>query len=185
MKIENRKRGFTLIELLVVIGIIAILAGLLLPTLARAKNKSRDTYCLNNLRQLGIALTLYADDYKGRLPIAARLPSQQSSTNGVVSTNALPPIAEVLSNYVGGSSGVFRCLADKAKRFEKEKSSYEWNTLFNNQWLDRPSSKRRRITINWDPVKAPLICDYDNVHPGKRGLTTKNVIFADGHVAPL
>ncbi len=185
MKVNLRQRGFTLIELLVVIAIIAILAGLLMPALARAKNKGRDTYCLNNLRQLGIALTLYADDYKGRLPIAARLPSQQTGTNAIASTNALPAISEVISNYVGGSQGVFKCPADKAKRFEQEKSSYEWNTTFNNQWLDRPSSKRRRMTINWEPVKTPLMYDYDNVHTGKRGLTTKNVIFADGHVAPL
>jgi prepilin-type N-terminal cleavage/methylation domain-containing protein len=60
-------RAFTLIELLVVISIIAILAALLLPSLARSKETARSLQCMNNMRQLGIAATIYASDV-GRLP---------------------------------------------------------------------------------------------------------------------
>ena len=64
------KRGFTLIELLVVIAIIAILAAILFPVFARAKEKARQTSCLNNIKQLGLATLQYVTDYDQHFPPA-------------------------------------------------------------------------------------------------------------------
>ena len=69
---NTRKRGFTLIELLVVIAIIAILAAILFPVFARARDRARITTCRSNLKQWGLAFGLYANDWDETLPLWAR-----------------------------------------------------------------------------------------------------------------
>jgi len=71
----KRKSGFTLIELLVVIAIIAILAAILFPVFARAREAARKAKCLNNLKQCAQALKMYADDYDGGMPSSGVNPS--------------------------------------------------------------------------------------------------------------
>ncbi len=67
---KSRKNGFTLIELLVVVAIIAVLVSILLPALGRARESARTIQCLSNMRQWGMALLQYANDYNGQFPRA-------------------------------------------------------------------------------------------------------------------
>ncbi len=122
MKHSPANRGFTLIELLVVIAIIAILAAILFPVFAKAREKARQATCLSNMKQLGLAIAMYTEDYDERYPVV------HSGTPG-------HPTGEIgewfleLEPYVKNSQ-VFFCPSDPHANQTGVISSYGINGCF-------------------------------------------------------
>lgn len=205
MKNASRKANrlaFSLIELLVVIAIIAILAAMLLPALTRAKARAYNTVCVNQLRQLGAATRVYADENESRMPRAEILP-----TMPIDPQHPLPRICDVLAPYVGKTAGtnsaaVFKCPKDSYDLYHAQGSSYEWNSELNGHRIDETRSTNVRMVtvvvingetventdtnrvLRFPPETTPLLLDYEEFHP-RPPKSGKNVVFMDDHVAPL
>jgi prepilin-type N-terminal cleavage/methylation domain-containing protein/prepilin-type processing-associated H-X9-DG protein len=170
-------RAFTLIELLVVIAIIGILAGLLIPATARSLEAGRSTACLSNLRQIGLGLQLYTQDYRNRMP---EMRDRSSNTNDLPDTNSLPQPEVLLKRYVG-STNVFRCPSDKKGVFEKTGSSYSWNSPLNGQDADHLTL----FTIGFSPHQLPVFYDKEAFHRARGKDRGVNYLYADGHIRNL
>lgn len=211
---QQTGRGFTLIEILVVISIIAILIGIILPALAKARESAREVKCRSNQRQIGIAIEAYGVDHKGRMPDSG---SDPVTKWGDLATRGLTPyFPYTLQSVVKTGDFVWLCPTHDFQWTGYWNSSYGYNVQYMlepgptyphagfigfynlgilSSLIDKPSEKL--VTIDhtapagngnlWTYVTRPG--DSNNIdgfgRPDFRHSKRANVLFADSHVEPM
>ena len=166
---QTRRWAFTLIELLVVIAIIGILAGLLLPALAGAKERARRVFCANNLRELALAARIWADDHGGLPPW--QLPSRLGGTRGQ---------ASILTHYQKLADKIINpkvlvCPSDRGRI-----ATHAWTLLQTNH-----ISYGIGLEADQDRPRTLVFGDRHILYNGRAGLPAEHCDTADVAAQPL
>ncbi len=201
-----KKKGFTLIELLVVIAIIAILAAILFPVFAKAREKARQTSCLSNMKQIGLAHMMYAQDYDDTLcPLATQvaslnepfMPDFQATwwvnliNPYIKSTQIFACPSHEAPMSIGMSHpevGAFFAGGPKLARFTEPASIIicaDSGMILN---PTDPPDLWRSTQAGWTYFRTPANTGYwddDPVRPYNRHVEMCNAVFADGHAKAL
>lgn len=201
--VKSKAFAFTLIELLVVIAIIAILAGLLFPVFARAKAKAKETSCLSNMHQIGLAMQIYMGDNDDLFPSCAD--AGDKNTDEWVGTGqealvaTLPLMQDVLSNYAK-SAEIFHCPSDIGTHmiessgivfettpslFAKYGNSYFWRTEISlkhasSTSLPDPSGLNALFDASGSWHSGEPLLDISNFMQDRHALRY-NTLFGDMH----
>ncbi|MBI2299082.1 MAG: type II secretion system protein [Armatimonadetes bacterium] len=165
MKTRRLSMGFSLVELLVVIAVIAILAAMVFPVFTRALAQANKAKCASQLKQLGLALRLYVDDWHGFMPTIAAQPTNEP---------LLPRLPDVVGSHAK-SLELFKCPEDDTY-WTVEGSSYGWVSLFNGL-----PTKRLKF-LGQDLNQLPVMADAESWHFGGTENGGKNAVWWDGHV---
>jgi prepilin-type N-terminal cleavage/methylation domain-containing protein/prepilin-type processing-associated H-X9-DG protein len=179
-------RGFTLVELLVVIGIVALLIALLFPVLSKAREAANRTKCLSNLRTIGQAMFVYANNNHDRLP----------NGNDAITWSDDDAANWVMKNFADEVSAgrVFRCPSDRNEEepdvietaYQNEprsaRISYEFYSLF---WASAYGPKMAQLKgqapVAWDLDGGPRDPKLPGTGDENHGPSGGNVLFSDGH----
>jgi prepilin-type N-terminal cleavage/methylation domain-containing protein len=206
------RAGFTLIELLVVVAIIAILAALLFPVFAQAREKGRQTYCLSNLRQMGTAMLLYTEDHDGYFPPvisrSGRRPISQEVTwihfiepylksRSVFSDPSSGRPAEPLQNY-GYAPTMATMGSDSIPLIVDPWGMAMWEGIggYNGSPLGhyREDSQSHSLAYIARPTETILVCDHNHFewgwtgrdprYPSPRHIREQDIELVNGRIAP-
>jgi prepilin-type N-terminal cleavage/methylation domain-containing protein/prepilin-type processing-associated H-X9-DG protein len=191
----RRQAGFTLVELLVVIGIIALLISILLPSLNKAREQARSAQCLSNMRQIGAAMSLFAQEHKGYMckawfndtalhPIDS--PAQVASPDWNFRNDGTESTWEwtyILSTYMNKNEDVFRCPADDTPDAEPNPYGAAFYTVKFSDGSQAGYPRSYRINISnlpngpWHAVKLAQLrrsSDAIVIAEGRRGANDGN-----------
>lgn len=189
----GKTRGFSLIELLVVISIIALLIGILLPTLPKVRDAARKTACGANLRSMGQAIEMYKQETKNQA-----FPSARYMPPPWLSGDPDPPFNTVMANYIEPNSPAYRCPGDKivyyteyqdaANQTQRTNMSYTYLTSLSGRPYEQTFWYRR---MRKTPAETPVAHDFDGgtfETQDARQIqvnffhSQRNLLFADGSV---
>jgi len=199
----SKKSFFTLIELLVVIAIIAILAAMLMPALAKAREAAMKTKCLNQLKSVGTAVTMYADANSGFAPRVTDYTTIRNGSSCYIWTQ-LHPFAEYLvgqtfylhPSYSKSNRAYFCPLKNpRATSFSSKLMYYSTNVsvLAPFDWMAYTQARRRKYTQIINGSRIPMVTCAQGVWNLKQKSEliyfphgeALNVVFVDGHAASI
>jgi prepilin-type N-terminal cleavage/methylation domain-containing protein/prepilin-type processing-associated H-X9-DG protein len=194
-------KGFTLIELLVVIAIIAILASILFPVFGRARENARRSSCQSNLKQMGLGIMQYTQDYDEKLvPVGTGSPTNVGGARGSWAQRIQPYIksSQLFACPSNTQNTAVREAAIPAMNYPAIPRSYSANSHYLNNREDNPNSESliqnpsQKIlvaeTLGADPATAYFDFNTTNGFPNDifgGHLSTMNCLFGDGHVKSL
>ena len=191
-----RRKGFTLIELLVVIAIIAILAAILFPVFARAREKARQASCQSNLKQMMLAVLQYVQDYDERGPYFAYL-HDYADLDGDGDTAEHSMIWNVMIEPYIMNGQIHECPSDNASHWFRTPAEDPDRFFYTSYGIAYSTLASYDYGVKWGWLQTPAQTVYlgdgdgwlDSGNMGRRAIArhndTWNAAFADGHVKAL
>jgi prepilin-type N-terminal cleavage/methylation domain-containing protein/prepilin-type processing-associated H-X9-DG protein len=179
------RRGLSLVELLIVIAIISILAGILMPVLAQARRAAQQRSCASNVRQLGLALRLYVDDFDGSYPIGAYLEGESRYLWNVTWHNEL-------MGYLNDTRLLYCPLVPARDSYRASYGCNSWISRWNGAVVDAELGDTAQTVYaaekegpDW-PAYPPSLKNLPHYRPLiPRHNGTLTLLYCDGHVRSL